>query len=220
MFPTRGWYNTLSAEVAEPRSPASENSLHALRAAARATTIRSGGRSCFRINVEGGLIATPRPARRADLRALLRRRHLRHPRLRAAARSGRSHPSLSPQRRRPRRCSSFRSAATCRSSATPRSSSRIFEKVGIRASCSPTSATPTTSRTSTAKLQRRRTSTPSKFDPCNGSARPQRLPRVSWASASAGSRRSARCASSGASRSDTLPGEEPIVFEFTIGNFF
>ena len=98
----------------------------------------------------------------------------------------------------------------------------IFEKVGIRGVvftdvgnsfnlenqyCD--SAAPTLRRSDEEPVQARRSTS-------------RRLPRQAGASASAGSRPSARCVSSGASRSGPLPGanEQPIVFEFTIGNFF
>ncbi len=160
------------------------------------------------------------PARRADQRALPRRRHLTTS---AATRRCRSDPACSwPSRATSAsRSAACRSAATCRSSSTARSSSRCSRRSASPAWCSSTPATPTTSKVATAPACSAPIPSPIQFDPCF------RFPE----SLTDGIRRSVGFgfrwfSPIGPLRFewgiplDAQVGEQPLVFEFTIGNFF
>jgi hypothetical protein len=168
-----------------------------------------------------------RSARRADQRALPHRRHLRRPRVSAAARSGPSCARQPAGRRRPAARRAVRSAATCSSSGTARSSSR----------CSSASASPASlfyDMGNAYNLEDRYCSGLSRTSSVDlAQVRPVLRPRLRLAhlrasASSVGfgfrwfSRRSARSGSSGASRSTARPRvtRSSLVFEFTIGNFF
>ena len=151
----------------------------------------------------------PRPAGRADLPALLPRRHPRRARLPAAqhrpAPAAQRRPSTRTRRRSP---TAQTSAATSRTTRTSSSSSPSSTRSASAASSSSTPATPGT-RGPVLPDDARRPSSQGRSTLLH-LAGEHRLPaHVVRASASAGSRRSARCASSGASRCSRCPYEKP-----------
>ena len=81
MFPHRGWYNTVSAEFAEPYL-GSQSQFTRYEGAIR-YYYPLWGPLTLRLKAETGIISQSGSAGGAHLRALLHRRYLRHPRLRA-----------------------------------------------------------------------------------------------------------------------------------------
>ena len=121
---------TRSRARSRTRSSLSENVFTRYEAVARAST-RSGGRSCCASRRNAGLIASRDAARRADLRALLRGRHLRRPRLRAAlARAG--HPRARRDRPQDSPLRSFLVGGNMQVIGNAEIEFPIFDKVGIR----------------------------------------------------------------------------------------
>ncbi len=204
MFPSRGWYNTISAEIADPDVTFSQNIFTRYEGVTRffyplwgpVRLPRQAGRGPHR---------QPRPARRADLRALLHGRHLQHPRVLSAV-AGAGHPvavvagprrlaeHLPGRRQRPGHRQRRDRVPHLRQGRDPR---RRVRRRG---------ATPSTWKISTAS-SRRSTSTTARTP---ASARSTSTPTApAGGSVSAGSRPSARSGSSGASRSGLSPASSP-----------
>ena len=219
LFPTGGWYHTAVRRVREP--------VHRLR-----EQVRALGRVRAPLPPAVGAVRLSR--QRRDRRS--RRRPIRSAcrsasatssaasTISAATRRARSVPSCS--RSRPAtsasRSAACRSAATCSSSSTARSSSRCSRRSASRASCSSTWATPTTSRIATARACSARTRrSRSSSTRASGSRVAHRR-----ASASRSALGSAGISPIGPLRFewgiplDAQLDEDPLVFEFTIGNFF
>ena len=177
----------------------------------------------FSSTLEAGLHHQPRPAGRArsssatssaasyDVRGF-RLRSLGPRILRAQLARSRTRTLVAVQRRRQH------AAHLQRRDRVPASSRRSASRAW--SSSTPGNAFNPRIATAAGSSARRRRSSSTRSGPVRRSSAGRRAPHQRSASASAGSRRSARCASSGASRSSACPGEDSIVFEFTIGNFF
>ena len=153
LFPTSGWYNTLSGEfadnvpaVARTCSPATRRScalllpaLGAVRAARSRPTPASSPAAtraaCRSSSATSSAASTTSAASRR-------------------ARSGPRHPRAPASRRPGLDAAQLPVGGNMQVIGNAEIEFPIFEKVGIRASCSPTWATPTTSRTSTAGSSR------------------------------------------------------------------
>ena len=157
----------------------------------------------------------PRSPGRSHLRALLRGRHLRRPRL-PALQPGPAHPR--PGRAGPRRrpWTSTPSAATSSSSGGPRSSSPSSNGSASGRWSSPTPATPTTSRSSTAGCGRPTHTSPS-IPASSPGTNPDSL-RTSWGFGFRWFSPIGPLRFEWGLPFKPLRGEEPLIFEFTIGN--
>ena len=203
LFPTKGRFNTLSAEIADPFL-GSQNVFTRYEAAPR-FYYPIWGPFVLRAQRRGRPRRQPRSAGRADLRALLPRRHQRRARLLAvlarARRSGRRRPGAglgaaqfqhrrqhAGHRQRRDRVPDLRQGRHPR-----RHLLRRRQRLQPRGPVLQARA-----------VRRRRQHEPLQL------ARSTSTPTApAGASASAGSRRSARCASSGASRSSRSPARSP-----------
>ncbi len=214
MFPTKGWYNTISGEIADTFL-LSENVFTRYEAVARAF-YPIWGPFVLRLKANAGLIASRDAARRADLRALLRGRHLRRARVPAAL-AGSGHPraqrprpgldaaQLPGRRQHERHHERGGRVPDLRQGRHPR---RRVHGHGERV------------QSGRSVLRDPPVNVDDSKNPCLGPA------QLVGVSSELGLRvplvlaHRARCASSGAFLSRPCPGEQPIVFEFTIGNFF
>ena len=225
LFPTSGIYLQASTELATRGASAARSSSSATASRAASTTRsarhRQPGRFVLKLNTEARHRHEPVAAGRADLRALLPRRHPRRARLppaHASARACRSTRSLDPNA--PPIANGANIGGNLEYYQNLELEFPIIDKVGIRGVVFTDAGNAWNTEdqfcqtTPAPAVRQGRAARASTSPAASATCAPRR------ASASAGSRRSARCASSGASRSSRCPTKRPSVFEFTIGNFF
>ena len=128
MFPTKGRFNSLSGEIAD-QLPGFAERLHPLRGG-RALLLSDLGAVRAAAQDQHRPRRQPRPARRADLRALLPRRHQRRARLPAVL-AGAGDPGAAATGRRTRALRSFHIGGNMQVIANIEIEFPIFEKVEI-----------------------------------------------------------------------------------------